>query len=131
MRHHLIHGFAAGGLSSAAALIYRFAIEQAMFLDFSLVIGETSILMACFSACLLMSIVYAGIHQVNKPKLIGWINLIFVLITCFSLIVPISITLPLDVEFPEMFPGFAMPMHFFPVLSFLGLAPFFAKSRTE
>jgi len=38
-------------------------------------------------------------------------------------------SLPLDIEYPEMFPGLAITMHFFPAIIFFGLYPFFTKPR--
>jgi hypothetical protein len=38
-------------------------------------------------------------------------------------------SLPLDIDFPEMFPGLAIPLHFIPAMIFFGLDPFFKKNR--
>jgi hypothetical protein len=37
----------------------------------------------------------------------------------------------LDVEFPEMFPGLVIPMHFFPALAFFAIDPFFKQSSIK
>lgn len=42
-------------------------------------------------------------------------------------IIPISITLPLTTPFPELFPGLAVPMVFFPVIAWMTIDPLFKK----
>jgi hypothetical protein len=44
-----------------------------------------------------------------------------------SIIGAIGMTLPLDIDFPELFPGLVVPMHFFPALAYFAIAPFFKK----
>jgi hypothetical protein len=56
---------------------------------------------------------------------LGWINIIYSVLSFASIIGVIGYNLPLEIEFPEMFPGLVIPMHFFPILSFLTVYPFF------
>jgi len=55
-------------------------------------------------------------------------NLLFVVLTFASILRPIGFIMPLDQESPELFPGLAVPMHFFPALGWFALKPFFGKS---
>lgn len=127
MKKHLIHGILAGVLSALAAIIYQYLYETAMFLDFSKVINVGAIIGTCLFSCVLMSLAYWGIERINKPKLKAWVNIFIILLSFLLIIGPISMTLPLDIEFPELFPGLAIPMHFFPALIFFGLDPFFVR----
>ena len=61
------------------------------------------------------------------PELV--FNLVFVLISFASILAPFAATLPYEVEFPELFPGFAVPMHFFPALAWFTLRPAFFKNQ--
>ncbi|MFK8036959.1 MAG: hypothetical protein AB8B74_01615 [Crocinitomicaceae bacterium] len=74
-----------------------------------------------------MAVGYYFIYRYNKPILIGWLNILIAILTFASIIGPITMTLPLELDFPELFPGLAVPMHFFPAMIFFGLSPFFEK----
>ncbi|MGB1319239.1 MAG: hypothetical protein ACPG5W_13565, partial [Flavobacteriales bacterium] len=72
-----------------------------------------------------------AIAKANKPSLKGWVNVAIVFVSFASILGPLSIALPLDVDFPELFPGLAIPMHFFPATIFFGLSPFFYRKTAE
>jgi drug/metabolite transporter (DMT)-like permease len=127
MRNYIIHGIAAGISSALAGIVYQYVYEGALFLDFSAVINEISIAAACIFGCLLMAASYLFADRFKKTKLIAWMNVLIIAITFLSILVPLSMTLPLDVEFPELFTGLAIPMHFFPAMIFFGLSPFFTQ----
>jgi hypothetical protein len=127
MRQYIIHGSTAGILSTFAGVVYQYVYQEAMYLDFSKVINTGSIAGASFFACMLMALGYWLLERLKKPKLKGWLNVVIAVITFLSILGPISMTLPLDVESPELFPGLAIPMHFFPAMIFFGLSPFFIK----
>jgi hypothetical protein len=44
-------------------------------------------------------------------------------------IIPIALTLPLSQPFPELFPGLAVPMVFFPVIAWMTIDPLFKKQN--
>jgi hypothetical protein len=54
-------------------------------------------------------------------------NLLFSVISFACVMVPISISLPLDIKFPELFPGLAVPMVFFPALAWMTVKPIFYR----
>lgn len=121
------HGVTAGILSALAGIIYLYFYEAFMFVDFSLVINVYSISILSIFSCVLMALAYKFINQQKKQLLKAWVNLIIIAITFISVLVPFGMTLPLEIDSPELFPGLTAPMHFFPVMVFFGLNPFFEK----
>ncbi len=129
MKKSLIHGIIAGILTAAAAIAYQRVYEDALFLDFSKVINPGSVAGASIFGCMLMAIGYGLLERFKKPNLKGWLNVLITVLSFLSILGPLSMSLPLDIELPEMFPGLAIPMHFFPAMIFFGLYPCFTKSR--
>lgn len=127
MKKHLIHGGAAGILAAVASIILLNIYTKLYFVDFSAVIDEVAIITSSIIGCVLMAAGYIILDKMKKPNLYGAMNLL-IMVLCFLSIVPVmGMTLPLEVEFPELFPGMVVPMHFFPAVAFFGLAPFFQK----
>jgi len=120
-------GIIAGVLSSVAAIIYQLIYQAMFFLDFSALVNMGSIIGACMIGCTLMSVGYFNLFKLNRLKLKGWFNLLYAILSFASIVPAMAMTLPLDVEFPELFPGLVVPMHFFPALAFFAIAPFFDK----
>jgi hypothetical protein len=52
-------------------------------------------------------------------------NFLFSIISFASVMIPISISLPLNVPYPELFPGLAVPMVFFPAIAWYTVNPLF------
>ncbi len=129
MKKFLIHGIIAGVLTAVAGIVYQMVYENALFLDFSLVINPKSIAGASIFGCVLMALGYWLLEHFKKPNLKGWLNVLITVLSFLSILGPLGMSLPLDAEFPEMFPGLAIPMHFFPAMIFFGLNPFFTKPR--
>ena len=129
MKKSLIHGVTAGVLTSVAGIVYQMVYEQALYLDFSTVINPGSVAGASIFGCMLMAIGYGLLEHFKRPNLKRWLNVLIAVLSFLSILGPLSMSLPLDVEFPEMFPGLAIPMHFFPAMIFFGLYPFFTNSR--
>ena len=127
MKKFLIHGIIAGILTAVAGIVYQMVYENALFLDFSLVINPGSIAGASIFGCILMAIGYGLLEHFKKNNLKGWLNVLIAILSFLSILGPLSMSLPLEVEFPEMLPGLAIPMHFFPAMIFFGLYPFFTK----
>ena len=129
MKKSLIHGIIAGILTALAGIAYQRVYEDALFLDFSTVINPRSVAGASIFGCMLMAIGYELLERFKKSNLKGWLNVLITVLSFLSILGPLSMSLPLDIEFPEMFPGLAIPMHFFPAMIFFGLYPFFTKTR--
>ena len=56
-------------------------------------------------------------------------NFVFSIVSFACVIIPISITLPLDIQFPELFPGLAVPMAFFPAMAWYTVKPLFTTTE--
>ena len=129
MKKSLIHGIIAGILTALAGIAYQRVYEDALFLDFSTVINPGSVAGASIFGCMLMAIGYELLERFKKSNLKGWLNVLITVLSFLSILGPLSMSLPLDIEFPEMFPGLAIPMHFFPAMIFFSLNTFFTKPR--
>ena len=131
MNTRLFHGLIAGLVSALAGIGYSVMYQGLMFLDFNSVLSYTSIVINSILSCFIMATAYWSLEKLNKVKLKGIVNVVIILFSFFSCLIPVSISLPLDVDFPELFPGLAIPMHFFPALIFFGVNPFFDKSYSH
>lgn len=69
MKKFLIHGITAGILTAAAGIVYQKVYENALFLDFSLVINPGSIAGASIFGCILMAIGYGLLERFKKKKI--------------------------------------------------------------
>lgn len=127
MKKHLIHGVASGVLAAIASIIFLNIYKQLYFVDFSAVIDEVAIIASSIIGCLLMVVGYMILDKIKKQSLYGAMNILIMVFSFLSIVPVMGMTLPLEVEFPELFPGMVVPMHFFPALAFFGLTPFFNK----
>ncbi len=125
MKKLLVHGIVAGLLAAVAGVIYLNIYQGAFGVDYDAVINVGSIVGASIIGCMLMTSGYAALLKLNRQNLTGWLNILIVVLSFASIISPIGMSLPLDVEFPELFPGLVVPMHFFPALAFFAIHPFF------
>jgi hypothetical protein len=103
--------------------IYFFATEA----DFSKLINPGSLIGICMISCLVASFGYSLLLKWSATNGEIIFNSIFTIFSFGSLIIPLSVTLPLSIAFPELFPGLAIPMHFCPALGWYTLRPFFAR----
>lgn len=129
MKNILIRGVVSGLLAATASIIYLKIYENLFFVDFNSVINETAIVVSSLIGCMLMAIGYILLYKVKKPNLIGAMNILIMVLSYLSILPALAMTLPLDVEFPELFPGMVVPMHFFPVITFFGFEPFFKSKK--
>lgn len=125
------HGAIAGILSALACLIYNKIYLFATEVDFSKVLNAGAIIGANLLACTIASIGFGLFSKWFKNKGEIIFNFSFAILSFASVIIPISISLPLDIKNPEIFPGLAVPMHFFPVLSWLTIWPLFRETNKE
>jgi len=107
--------------------IYVFATE----VDFTRVLNPGAIIGANVLACILASICCGVFSKWFKSKGEIIFNFAFAILSFATIVVPISISLPLNIKNPELFPGLAVPMHFFPVLSWLTIRPLFRETKKE
>lgn len=125
----LWHGMLSSALASMAGVIYFETYQYLMLSEFNSVVNWGSIIGASTLGCLLMMLGYWMLTKFKLLKLMGWMNVLIAILSFASIIGAMDTALPLDIDYPELFPGLVVPMHFFPALSFFGLAPFFIPIR--
>jgi hypothetical protein len=114
-------------LAFIACLVYLNVYTGAFYVDFSKVVGVINLLVASAIGCFLMATGYQIVINWKGSKFVGILNIIYSVISFASIAGVLGFNLPLEIESPEMFPGLVIPMHFFPVLSFLTIYPFFSN----
>ena len=124
-------GIAGSLLSSLASIIYLNIYKEAFIVDFSKIASTSNIFAACSIGCLLMAIGYKLAIKWKGEKAIGWLNIAYSVFSFASIAGVFGFNLPLDTEWPELFPGMIIPMHFFPVLSILTIFPFFKLTNHD
>jgi len=127
MRKLFLQGIIAGILAALGGIIYFNIYQNTLGTEFDKIINIRSIAGASIFGCMLMSIGYWLIERFQKENLAGVLNIVIALLSFASIVTPISMSLPLDIKNPELFPGLVVPMHFFPALAFLCIVPFFKK----
>ena len=114
-------------MAALAAIIYSRIHYFATEADFSRIINVGTMVGGSLMACLLIAITYY--FEIRWFMKRG--NIIFhFLLSIFSfaaVILPISFSLPLDIKNPELFPGLAVPMVFFPAIAWYTVKPLFIK----
>jgi hypothetical protein len=125
IKQSALHTFSSAALASIACIIYNTIYSKAFDVNFSMVLNMGGIIGSCVFGCVLMATTYHIAIKWKGDKLLGWLNIVFALLSFVSIIGVLGFQLPISIESPEMFPGLAIPMHFFPLLGFLTIAPFF------
>lgn len=120
-----IQGLVAGVMSSAAGVAYQRFYQEMYYLDFSLVVNSGAIISASMIGCMLMALGYFALFKLNRLKWMGWMNLLYAAVSFVSIVPAMTMTLPFEIEYPELLPGMVVPMHFFPVLAVFTISPFF------
>lgn len=124
----LILAVVSGILAAVASLVYQKVYAESLGDGFKNIVTMQKIFAACLGANIVAAIGYFLLSRVLKGHTEAVFNLLFAVITIVTIVYPIGYKLPLDVEMPELFPGLAIPMHFFPVLGWMTLKPLFAKN---
>ncbi|MBZ5856613.1 hypothetical protein [Flavihumibacter profundi] len=117
--------FVASVLAALAGIIYNRIYFFATETDYSRVLNWKSIIGISVLVCMVFSFIYYGLTRWLKTKGEIVFNFIFSILSFASIMVPLSISLPLEVKFPELFPGLAVPMVFFPALAWFTVRPLF------
>jgi len=128
MKKTFLHGIIAGILAVAACIIYLHIYQGALGADFHKIVNIGTVAGGSILACMIIALPYWGLEKIHKQNLKGWLNVIISLISFAGIIIPISISLPLDIQNPELFPGLVIPMLFFPALAYFAIAPFFERA---
>jgi len=124
-KHLLWHGIISGVLASIAGIIYFEIYQYLMLTAFNSVVNWGSIAGASVLGCLLMTLGYWVLMKFDLERFVGWLNVLIAMLSFASIIGAMDTALPLDMEYPELFPGLVVPMHFFPAMAFFAIYPFF------
>ena len=124
------HSLIAGILASVAGLIYNRIYFFATEADFSRVLNSGSIIGLNIMVCLVAGMLYWVLVKSLKKKGEVVFSFLFSIISFACVMIPILISLPLKVQSPELFPGLAVPMVFFPAMAWYTVKPLFTLSTT-
>jgi len=91
------------------------------------VLNTVTLIGLSIGLCLLAAFLYWGMIAWLKKRGELIFNFLFSIISFACVIVPISLTLPLNVQSPELFPGLAVPMVFFPAIAWYTVKPLFTN----
>lgn len=120
-----IHGLVAAALAAIAGIIYNRIYYFATETDFSKVINTGSIIGISLLVCMVARFIYFGLVKwLGKTGEIIF-SFLFSIISFACVMIPISISMPLDIKSPEIFPGLAVPMVFFPAMAWYTVRPLF------
>ncbi len=121
----LYHSLLAGILASVTGIIYNRIYFFATEADFSKVLNTAGIIGLNIMVCIAAGLVYWGLMKSMNKKGEILFNFLFSIISFSCVMIPISISLPLKIQFPELFPGLAVPMVFFPAIAWFTVRPLF------
>jgi hypothetical protein len=128
-KKYFIHGLVSGILASLAAIIYLRIYFFVTLADFSSILGIPRIVSFNILYCLMAAFLnwFLVIWMKKRGEIV--FNFLFSILSFALIIVPISISLPLEIEFPELFPGLAIPIIFFPAIAWYTIVPFFREKE--
>jgi hypothetical protein len=119
------HGLISGIMAAIAAIIYSRIHYFATETDFSDIINLGTMISLNLIVCLLISVGYYFFISKSKSKKDIIFHILIAVLSFAAVIIPISISLPLSVKNPELFPGLAVPMIFFPTIAWFTFKPLF------
>lgn len=123
-KRYFLAGIAAGVLSGLAAFFYHQLYTSALEVNFSRLVSLMSICSACLFAGMLIALFSYTVHSFFKKEVEALTSILLAGITMLSIIIPFMVSLPLDIERPELCPGLVVPMQLFPVLAWFVIKPF-------
>jgi hypothetical protein len=127
----LLLGLVSGLLAGIASVIYQKVYTSSLGVDFSKIAKPLGIVVSSVIGCIIAATGYWLLNKWLKAKTEIVFNLIFVILSFASILGAFAARLPLDTTSPELFPGLAVPMHFFPALAWLTLKPLFFNSKNQ
>ncbi|MEP6949548.1 MAG: hypothetical protein ABI863_09760 [Ginsengibacter sp.] len=108
------HSIIAGILASVDGIIYNRIYFFATETDFSRVLNNGSIIALDIMVCLAAGMIYWVLLKLLKKKGEAVFSFLFSIISFACIMIPISITLPLKVQSPELFPALPYQWYFSP-----------------
>ena len=127
LKKDFIHGIIAGILASIAGIIYSHIYFFANEANFTSIVNIYSIIGLNLSACIVIAFLHAASVKWLRKNAELVFNLALSILSFSLIVIPLSITLPLNIEFPELFPGLVVPMLFFPSIAWFTINPFFSN----
>lgn len=124
-KKYFFNGLAAGVLSGLAAFLYCRIYVISIEVSYAGIVSPAGIFSAALFAGMLIALFCFGIDRLFKKEMPVLSGLLLFSGALLSIIIPFMISLPLDVERPELFPGLVVPMQLFPVLAWFALKPLF------
>ena len=115
-------------LAFIASVIYKRIYFFATEVDFSKVLSPVRLAGISILISMLAAFLYYGLTRWLQKRGDIVFNFLFSILTFACVMIPISITLPLNVQSPELFPGLGVPMVFFPAMAWYTINPLFKKS---
>jgi hypothetical protein len=128
-KNHFFHGLLSGIMAALAAIIFNRIHYFATEADFSKIVNFGTMISLNLILCLIFSIAYFFFIRKWKKKGIFIFHILISIISFGAIIIPISISLPLNIKNPELFPGLVLPMIFFPALSWFTFKPLFFSEK--
>ena len=119
----------AGVLAAIAAIIYNRIYFFATEVDFSKVLNPVRLTALSLMISMLTAFLNYGLTRSGNKKGEIIFNFLLSIISFACVMIPISYTLPLDLKFPELFPGLAVPMVFFPAIAWYTVNPLFVRKE--
>ena len=126
-KKEFVHGIVAGILASIAGIIYSHVYFFSNEADFSSIVNVYSVIGLNIAACVVIAFLHAASLKWIKKFAELVFNLALSILSFALIVIPLSITLPLNVQFPELFPGLVVPMLFFPSIAWFTLNPVFSS----
>jgi len=124
---YLILGLLAGVISAAVSVVFAYTFNQKL-LDFAQVLPYWKIIAVDFSLSLIGVGVYFGLSLIAKKIHKVVFYSLFSVASITSVLLPITANFP-DLEFPEFYPTFAIPLHLIFSVIFLSLSSIIIKNE--
>jgi hypothetical protein len=125
-RKIFFQGLVSGILAALAAVIYNSIYHFATEVDYSKVLSIPRIIAFGILMGMLAAVLNYSLTRFLKKKGEIIFNFLFSILSFAAVMIPISVSLPLQVASPELFPGLAVPMVFFPALAWYTINPLFS-----
>jgi hypothetical protein len=124
---YFILGLLAGVISAAVSVVFAYTFNQKL-LDFAQVLPYWKIIAVDFSLSLIGVGVYFGLSLITKKIHKVVFYSLFSVASIASVLLPITANFP-NLEFPEFYPTFAIPLHLIFSVIFLSLSSIIIKNE--
>jgi hypothetical protein len=126
-KQFLVLGISSGAIAAIVSCFFAYFFNHNLF-DFSSVLPYWKIISVNFSLALMAAGVFYGLNLVSRKYCRTIFNCLFALCSILSVIFPITAKFE-DLEFPEFYPTFAIPLHLFFSVIFLSFSSILIKDE--